>query len=113
MLPSERICSSSAHFSTHSPFVLLGFRDDDDLLYLEGPNGGLSNRDDLDLTVRYQECFADISDKAYEGDRLVYFFNGVKVMEGTKVWPSSGRILFQSEGAEIFFRRIELHPLNK
>ena len=48
-----------------------------------------------------------------DGDRLEYFFNGVKVMEGTKVWPTHGRLLFQSEGAEIFFRRIELHPLGK
>jgi hypothetical protein len=48
-----------------------------------------------------------------EGDHLVYFFNGVKVMEATKVWPASGRLLFQSEGAEIFFRRIELLPLSK
>jgi hypothetical protein len=44
-------------------------------------------------------------------DRLIYFFNGVKIMEGTKAWPSHGRLLFQSEGAEVFFRRIELHPL--
>lgn len=48
-----------------------------------------------------------------EADRLVYFFNGVKVMEGTKVWPAHGRLMFQSEGAEIFFRRIELLPLAK
>jgi hypothetical protein len=48
-----------------------------------------------------------------DGDKLVYFFNGTKVMEGTKVWPSQGRIMFQSEGAEIFFRRIELQPLKK
>ncbi|QFQ96356.1 helix-turn-helix domain-containing protein [Streptomyces phaeolivaceus] len=67
-----------AHFSTLSPFVLLGFQDDDDLLYLEGPNGGLSNRDDLDLTVRYQECFADISDNAYDGDRMIEFLDTVK-----------------------------------
>ncbi|WP_326583733.1 helix-turn-helix domain-containing protein [Streptomyces sp. NBC_00487] len=67
-----------AHFSTLSPFILLGFKDDDDLLYLEGPSGGLSNRDDLDLTVRYQECFADISDKAYDGDRMIEFLDTVK-----------------------------------
>jgi hypothetical protein len=48
-----------------------------------------------------------------DGDRLLYFFNGVKVMEATKVWPAHGRLLFQSEGAEIFFRRIELLPLSK
>jgi hypothetical protein len=28
-----------------------------------------------------------------------------------QAWPSHGRLLFQSEGAEVFFRRIELHPL--
>jgi transcriptional regulator with XRE-family HTH domain len=70
--------SVGAHFSTLSPFILLGFRDDDDLLYLEGPNGGLSNREDLDLTVRYQECFADISDHAYEGDRMIEFLDTVR-----------------------------------
>lgn len=47
------------------------------------------------------------------GDRLIYFFNGEKVMEATSVWPAHGRLLFQSEGAEIFFRRIELQPLTK
>ena len=46
-------------------------------------------------------------------DKLVYQFNGEKVTEGIKVWPSHGRILFHSEGAEIFFRRIELYPLKK
>lgn len=55
----------------------------------------------------------NLAEAIADGDKLVYYYNGVKVMEGTKVWPSSGRILFQSEGAEIFFRRIELHPLKK
>ncbi len=53
----------------------------------------------------------NLAEAVADGDKLVYYFNGVKVMEGSKVWPTSGRILFQSEGAEIFFRRIELHPL--
>ena len=55
----------------------------------------------------------NVAEAIADGDKLIYYFNGVKVMEGTKVWPSHGRILFQSEGAEIFFRRIELHPLKK
>lgn len=55
----------------------------------------------------------NLAEAVADGDKLVYYYNGVKVMEGTKVWPTSGRILFQSEGAEIFFRRIELHPLKK
>jgi hypothetical protein len=44
-------------------------------------------------------------------DRLVYFLNGHKIMEGANCWPTSGPLLFQSEGAEIFFRRIELQSL--
>jgi hypothetical protein len=48
-----------------------------------------------------------------DADKLTYLFNGQVVMEAAKVWPSHGRILFQSEGAEVFFRRIELHPLRR
>jgi hypothetical protein len=33
------------------------------------------------------------------------------VNEGSGANPSRGRILFQSEGAEVFFRNIELAPL--
>ena len=55
----------------------------------------------------------NLAEAIADGDRLIYFFNGQKVMEVSNVWPSAGRILFQSEGAEIFFRRIELHPLKK
>lgn len=37
--------------------------------------------------------------------------NGVPVNAGTDASLSSGRIMLQSEGAEIFFRRVELLPL--
>lgn len=46
------------------------------------------------------------------GGNLDYWLNGVKVIEardGTYTW---GKLLFQSEAAEIYFRRIELHPLD-
>lgn len=46
-----------------------------------------------------------------DGDRLTYYFNGVKVMTGTNGTLKHGKLMFQSEGAEIFFRRIELLPL--
>lgn len=46
-----------------------------------------------------------------EGGNVDYFVNGVKVMEGRDGSFTSGKLLFQSEGAEIFFRLIELHPL--
>lgn len=45
------------------------------------------------------------------GGDIAYFLNGVKVNEGRNGGFRSGRLLFQSEGAEIFFRRIELQPL--
>lgn len=48
-----------------------------------------------------------------EGATLRYFLNGVLVNEGTKASMQEGSILFQSEGAEIFFRRIEVLPLEK
>ena len=45
------------------------------------------------------------------GGDVIYFLNGVKVNEGRDGSLRKGRIFFQSEGAEIYFRRIELHPL--
>ncbi|MBI4624763.1 MAG: DUF1080 domain-containing protein [Verrucomicrobia bacterium] len=45
------------------------------------------------------------------GGDVSYFVNGVLVMEATDGTLRSGRLLFQSEGAELYFRRIELHPL--
>ncbi len=47
------------------------------------------------------------------GDRIRQYVNGKLVNEGSEAWPSSGKILFQSEGAEIFFRNIRLFPLKK
>jgi hypothetical protein len=46
-----------------------------------------------------------------KGDTLVYLVNGTVVNEATEVYPASGKLLFQTEGAEIYFRKIELHPL--
>lgn len=45
------------------------------------------------------------------GDSVRFLLNGVLVNEGTQSSLREGPIMFQSEGAEIFFRRIELHPL--
>ena len=47
------------------------------------------------------------------GGDVVYFFNGVKVNEGLKGSLTQGKILSQSEGAEIFYCGIELHPLSQ
>ena len=50
------------------------------------------------------ECFC-------EKDRIRIVLNGVVVNEAFDVRPSSGPILLQCEGSEIYFRRVELHPL--
>ncbi len=43
-----------------------------------------------------------------QGDRVKYTVNGILVNEGTGASPAKGRILFQTEGAELYFRKIEL-----
>ncbi|MEI7863007.1 MAG: DUF1080 domain-containing protein [Planctomycetota bacterium] len=48
-----------------------------------------------------------------KGGDITYFLNGQKILEATDGSLTEGRIMFQSEGAEIFFRLIELHPLEQ
>ena len=43
--------------------------------------------------------------------RIRVKLNGTVVNEVFDVFPSSGKILLQSEGSEIFFRRVEIEPL--
>ena len=52
------------------------------------------------------ECVCD-------GDKITNILNGKVVNAGTKSSHTKGKILFQSEGAEVFFRKIELKPLKK
>ena len=48
-----------------------------------------------------------------EGKRITIKVNGTTVNECYDVFPAAGKILLQSEGFEIFFRNVELHPLKK
>ena len=48
-----------------------------------------------------------------DGNQVKYWVNGKLVNEGTAASLTRGKILFQSEGAEVFFRSIELRPLRK
>lgn len=50
------------------------------------------------------ECFV-------KGDTLVYRVNGVVVNRAEDVLPAQGKILLQTEGAEMFVRRLDLLPL--
>jgi len=47
------------------------------------------------------------------GDRIAIFVNGQKVNECRDAYPAAGRILLQTEGFEIYFRKFELHPLGE
>lgn len=47
------------------------------------------------------------------GDSITNILNGKVVNAGTKASHRRGKILFQSEGAEVFFRKIELRPVKK
>jgi hypothetical protein len=48
-----------------------------------------------------------------QGDHLSYVVNGKLVNEGSRSTLADGKIIIQSEGAEIFFRRIELQPVGR
>jgi hypothetical protein len=48
-----------------------------------------------------------------DGDTITNIVNGYVVNAGTRSSQVEGKIQFQSEGAEIFFRRIEVRPLAK
>jgi len=69
----------------------LGFRGRDDV---ESPYGGWTR---LEVIA--------------EGDRITNIVNGKVVNEGYRSSLTEGKILIQSEGAEIVFRRIDLEPM--
>lgn len=48
-----------------------------------------------------------------DGDSVKYYVNGHLANEGTGSTPAKGKLVFQSEGAEVYFRGIELRPLKK
>jgi len=50
---------------------------------------------------------------AVKGDHVWHYVNGKLVNEGSGANPASGKILFQSEGAEIYFRKMSIAPLTK
>ena len=48
-----------------------------------------------------------------DGGHVIYCVNGIQSNEGFDAQPASGKILIQSEGAEVYVRRFELHPLGR
>jgi hypothetical protein len=47
-----------------------------------------------------------------QNDHITVQLNGVTVNEAHRVFPKRGRILLQCEGSEIFFRKLDLVPLD-
>lgn len=52
-------------------------------------------------------------DTICDGDHVEVFVNGVKVNEALEVAPASGQLQLQTELAEVFVRRWELHPIGE
>ena len=48
-----------------------------------------------------------------DGDKITNIVNGVVVNEGSMASVTKGKIVLQSEGAEVFYRKVELTPLTK
>lgn len=48
-----------------------------------------------------------------KGDSVKYWVNGKLANEGTGAAVTKGKILFQSEGAEVYFRNMDVRPLKK
>ena len=70
---------------------------------------GFRGKDDVENPVgqwNTLECVCD-------GDKITNILNGKVVNVGTQSSHTRGKILFQSEGAEVYFRRIDLRPLKK
>lgn len=68
---------------------------------------GFRGQDDVDSPGQEWtklECFC-------AGDTLTYRVNGTIVNRATGVLPDHGKILLQTEGAEMFVRKLELRPL--
>jgi hypothetical protein len=69
---------------------------------------GFRGKNDLENPVgewNRLECFA-------KGNELSIYLNGMLVNRALYTLPGQGRIQIQSEGAEIFYRRVDLTPLS-
>jgi hypothetical protein len=70
---------------------------------------GFRGKEDLEKPVGEWNTYEII----VAGDTITPILNGKTTAVGTKCNHIKGKILFQSEGAEVFFRRIDLKPLKK
>ncbi|WP_030571689.1 helix-turn-helix domain-containing protein [Streptomyces aureocirculatus] len=64
--------------STQRAFVLLGFKDDDDLIYLESAQSVIATRDDYELVANFQDCFEQLRQIAYSDSRAIDLIHEVR-----------------------------------
>lgn len=69
---------------------------------------GFRGRDDRDAPVGDWNRVEVVA----RGGDIVYFLNGARVLEAVDGSLQTGRIMLQSEGAEVFYRLVELHPIS-
>jgi len=67
---------------------------------------GFRGRDDRDAPVGGWNRVEIVT----RGGDIAYFLNGTRILEAFEGSFQEGRVMLQSEGAEIFFRLVELHP---
>lgn len=77
----------------------------------KGPFKDVTGYRDPDGEVEKPHGEWNVLELIADHDHVTYLVNGKLANQGDGANPASGRILFQSEGAEVFFRNIELAPL--
>jgi len=70
---------------------------------------GFRGKDDIEKPVGEWNTYEIIA----AGDTITAILNGKTTATGTMCNHTRGKILFQSEAAEVFFRRIDLRPLTR
>jgi len=70
---------------------------------------GFRGKEDIEKPVGEWNTYEIIAD----ADTITAILNGKTTAMGTKCSPTKGKMLFQSEAAEVFFRRIDLRPLTR
>jgi hypothetical protein len=93
-------------------------RDFGDFFLVGGTTIEVSGKTEKSRTVRKTDAEKPLGDWNFvevicDGDTITNIVNGVVVNKATKASVTRGKIILQSEGAEVFFRNITLTPLNK
>jgi hypothetical protein len=77
----------------------------------EGPWQNVTGYRDPNGEIEKPHGEWNVAEIVVQGDNVKQYLNGKLVNEGSKAYPAIGKILIQSEGAEVYFRDIKLYPL--